>query len=94
MTLSELYPVNLIERYKGTATEAQAVEYASDRLNFSSDTLNLRAGDTVSFVGGHDLEFLYTTKVIGVDSNDNVYVLWDCYWLPLNVTQRKLKKLN
>ena len=64
-------------------------------LNPSNPSLN-KVGDTISFIGGYNSDIEYITKIIRMGNEAEVYVAWDCYWLPIDTLSpnRQFKNLS
>ena len=54
---------------------------------------NLKVGDKILFYGGYNRDILYLSEILGFNNEDGAYVLWDCYWFPLNLNTRKYKRV-
>lgn len=48
-----------------------------------------KAGDIVLFYNGYFVKMF--TEVLGFDGDGNAYLLWDCYWFPMNLDERRIK---
>lgn len=86
---------DLIEKYKDSDIKDKFASYKEKTNGFTetNSALDLKVGDTVQFVGGYDKNILYTTEILGFDSDGDAYVLWDCYWIAINLPNRQYKKL-
>lgn len=63
--------------------------------NFSDTNaeLGLKTGDIVTFISGYNSDLKYTTEILGFDANDGkAFMLWDCYWFPVDLNERKFVK--
>jgi len=78
-------------------TQAKAHEWIKENLDegFYEDD-KFTVGDEISFMGGYNDDILYKSKIIGIDTNGHLHVIWDCYWFPINPEDDKriIKKLN
>ena len=90
---------NLLTRYsdkqkenfrQGFLTKSQSWKGMTD-----TDPLNqLKIGDTVQFLAGYDKNIMYTTEVIGFDTDNKIYMLWDCYWFGIDRDDRTLTLIS
>lgn len=53
--------------------------------------LNLKTGDVVVFVGGHDSNVEFRSEILGFNDAGYAYVLWDCYWMAIDLKSRLVK---
>ena len=92
----EYLKINLLEKYdedrQKKYTEAFE-QYKSKLTSFKESHKYLNVGDTIEFISGYNLDIIYTTKILGFDSEDNIYVLWDCYWSPIRLSDFN-RKIN
>lgn len=92
----QIKPINLLEKY----SDEQKTEFVSEFLNFkekitgfvtTNSEYDLSVGDIILFKNGFDIEMI--TEVLGFDSDGDCYLLWDCYWAPIRLGERFIKKL-
>lgn len=98
--------INLIEEYNSHKNGGAQYwrdefnKWKSERLDLDiSDTnadLRLKTGDLISFMSGHNGDINYISEVLGFNSDGRIFVLWDCYWFPINPSdlKRKIEKLE
>ena len=86
--------VNLIDKYKDSDIEEEFDKFKSKVKGFTDENTkhNLKTGDTITFVGGYNDDLEFTSKILGFDSDGHAFVLWDCYWFPVNLDTRQLIK--
>jgi hypothetical protein len=48
-----------------------------------------KAGEIVLFYNGYGVKMF--TEVLGFDEDGNTYLLWDCYWYPINLKERRIQ---
>jgi len=82
--------IDLIKKYSQDKQLLREIEEFSSGLLESHE--DLKKGDIVTFKGGHDGNIDFKSQLIGFDKNGNSYVVWDCYWFPLNES-RNLEKV-
>lgn len=51
-----------------------------------SDKTSFKTGDVVCFKNGYDVPMI--TEILGFDEDGKAYMLWDCYWCPINLVDR------
>lgn len=57
-------------------------------VNYKFD---LQTGDRILFKNGYDVEM--ETEILGFNEDGDAYLLWDCYWFPIRLKERLIKKL-
>ena len=77
-------------------TTQKALQWIEENLDhgfYENDEFTV--GDEISFMGGFNDDILYKSKIIGIDTNGWLYLIWDCYWFPIDPTDenRKIQKL-
>lgn len=72
----------LIEEYKSSNSNEIYTNYNAE--------FDLSTGDIVTIRAGYNSDIAYTTKIWGFDSEGLAYVIWDCYWVPLELSERLL----
>ena len=90
------FPIfNRIKKYKDSDIKEKFASYKEKIKGFTetNSELDLKVGDTVQFVSGYNLDMLYTTEILGFDSDGDAYGLWDCYWVAVILPIRQYKKL-
>lgn len=98
-TNHENFPVfNLLERNPkfNTEYEKKFAEYKNKVTGFSDTNteLGLKSGDVVKFISGYNSDLKYITKILGFDADGKAFMLWDCYWFPVDLVERKFDKLS
>lgn len=88
--------INLLEKYNDDTQKefTESFEKYKVKLTGVKDThKHLRVGDVIEFIAGYNLDIIYITKILGFDSEGDIYLLWDCYWSPIRLTDpnRKIK---
>ena len=95
--------VNLLEKYK---TSGEDVEYeeAFNKMKAKGESVfsdenekyGLKTGDVIQFIAGYNDDIKYTTKILGFDKDGDAYVLWDSYWFPVKLgdKRRQVKKME
>ena len=79
--------IDLLKQY----TEDKTLLSNIKKLNLSSEHPKFKVGNIITFYAGYNKDILYKSKIIGFDKND-IYVLWDCYWSPIqDDVNRKIK---
>lgn len=57
----------------------------------SFSEFSLKKGDRILFLNGYGIPMI--TEILGFNHKGDAYLLWDCYWFPINVKERLIKKL-
>lgn len=88
--------VNLLEKYN-EETQREYTEafdkYKAKIKGFKESHEHLKVGDIIELIAGNNYDIKYTTKILGFDSDGDIYLLWDCYWSPIRLSDpnRKIK---
>lgn len=88
--------VNLIERYKSSDIEQKFEQFAKRIPSFTLENkeLQLKANDVIKFIGGYHNNIAYKSKILGFAPNGDAFLLWDCYWLNVDLTTRLIEKVK
>jgi len=78
---------NLTEKYKSDSSIIRGIE----KMKLTSNHSKFKIGDVIQFYGGYNNNILFQSKITGFDKNGGIYVLWDCYWFPINMADVKRK---
>jgi hypothetical protein len=82
---------DLIEKY---GSRKDLMEKISKRQFFQYHT-KFKIGDIISFYGGYNDDIQFKSKIIGFSNDGGIFVIWDCYWLPIYDNDiRKIVKLT
>ncbi len=65
------------------------MKHKIERLTDNNAKYNLKTGDIIIFKNGYNVPI--KSKILGFE-NDNAYILWDCYWIPIDLNTRLIKK--
>ena len=96
------YPINnkkhLVVNLQEKANFAQEKENAkkwiaerAERLGMTDTNGTLKAGDVVSFLSGYNNDIRYTTEIVAFDKDGLAYLVWDCWWVGIDLTERKYR---
>lgn len=85
---------NLIDKYNNSTIREEFEIFKNklkERNNFSEEnkSLNLKIGDVVTFIGGYDNDIEFTSEILGFTSEGKAFVLWDCFWLDIDLIERR-----
>lgn len=85
---------NLIDKYNNSTIREEFEIFKNklkERNNFSEEnkSLNLKIGDVVTFMGGYDNDIEFTSEILGFTSEGKAFVLWDCFWLDIDLIERR-----
>jgi hypothetical protein len=100
-TNTDMLHINLLDKY----TENDDADIIRNKFeNYKSkikgfkethNELDLKIGDIIEFTSGYNDDIRYTTEILGFDSDDDIYLLWDAYWSPIrNSKIRDIKKIS
>lgn len=89
--------INLLDRQE-TKNARKAFENwkleKGKEVSEKSQKLGLKKGDVVEFFGGFSNHLRYITEILGFDNETGkAYMLWDCYWFPVDLEKREVKKV-
>lgn len=65
---------------------------SAQRIYETNAEFELIQGDWIAFHNGYNLEFI--SEILGFDEDGNAYVLWDCYWTPVNLKNSLIKRID
>lgn len=85
---------DLIEKYSNKGIEEKFEQFRQiqrETITLQNEDGTLKAGDIVEFMGGYNNDIHFRSKILGFDGYGNVYVLWDCYWLAIDLWKRRIK---
>lgn len=90
----ERIKINLIDKYNNSTIREEFEKFKKklqERNNFSDEnkSLNLKIGDVVTFIGGYDSDIEFTSEILGFTSEGKAFVLWDCFWLDIDLIERR-----
>lgn len=93
-------PINLIEKYEENPNtyhdlKEKCLEWLGKQegITDKSKEYMLKKGDVILFKNGYDIHMI--TEVLGFDeTGNNAYLYWDCYWFPLDIGTRLIKRLS
>jgi len=86
--------LNLIEKYQDSDIQEKFNQFKSeiDGFSDSNENFDLKTGDVIKFIGGYDSNIEFTSQILGFNSKGFAFVLWDCYWVALNLHERLISK--
>lgn len=71
--------------------QSKAMNYIEKMEDFTPDNETFKVGDVIEFYSGFNSDILYKSKILGFNKQGQIFVLWNCYWSPLNVDIAKPK---
>ena len=82
--------IDLIEKSKSVEASFYEGLRVSGRIEpfeytTTNEKLGLKAGDIIEFWSGYHNDIRYRTKILGFDNAGKAYMLWDCYWSPVDL---------
>lgn len=89
---TEFLKINLLYRYFNDVEDLYREKFNSFKSKikgFKEEYEGLKIGDVIEFVGGYNSDILYTTEILGFDQDGDIYLLWDCYWFPIRLSDSK-----
>jgi hypothetical protein len=86
---------DLVEKYQNDEKLKSDIKKFFDERPQPNNHPTIKVGDTVRFMAGYNGDIQFTSQVTATNGND-IYVLWDCYWVNINTTcpKRKVKKIE
>lgn len=82
------YKERIIEIKKRFQSYVQTNEKFFSEKN---EKLNLKTGDIINFIGGENDDIEFRSEILGFNDEGFAYVLWDCYWLAIDLEKRLIK---
>jgi hypothetical protein len=86
-------PINLLD-CKYNSEYAEKFNLFKAKIKGFTDynkEFSLKIGDVILFRNGYDVEMI--TSILGFDDEGLAYLLWDCYWFPINLKERLIKQM-
>jgi len=95
---TEYLKINLLYKYFGDTEKLYREQFESYKpkiKGFKDNHEGYKIGDVIEFVAGYNYDILYTTEILGFDQDGDIYLLWDCYWSPIRLSDpnRKIRKV-
>jgi len=91
---------NLVERYQ----ENNNYDYYKNKFNEfkasingftdKNEKFNLETGDVIKYISGYNSDIIYTSEILGFNEFGHAFVLWDCYWYPVNLEKNMVEKVR
>lgn len=90
---TDIDPFDLLLNPYCSEYEAKFNESITRRSGFSNvnESLGLKTGDVILFKNGYDLPMI--SKILGFDKDGQAFMLWECYWAPIRLSNRLIKHL-
>ena len=83
---------NLIIKYQ--REKASMISEIKNLVCYTATHPKYKIGDIIEFYGGYNEDILYRSEIIGFGSNNDIFVLWDCFWFPITDNkQRNIKNI-
>lgn len=77
--------IDLIEKYEHN----ENIQTGIARMVKQRKHPKFKIGDEIEFLGGFHGDILYKSKIVGFNDDGGIYVIWDCYWLPIYDTKER-----
>ena len=98
---NEMLHINLLNKYIENGNDIlyrekfDKFKHKIEGFKETHDELDLKIGDIIEFNGGYNNDIRYTTEILGFDSDNDIYLLWESYWYPIkNDNKRNIIKVN
>lgn len=62
-----------------------------EKSNLSNNGNGFKAGDIINIVAGYNSNINYKIEILGFEGIDT-FLLWDCYWMPIDLNKRLIKR--
>ena len=82
---------DLIQRYKDQELLDKITEFQKQLINTHP---KFKVGQVISFLGGMNRDLPYKSKITGFNKDGGIYVVWDCYWFPIEDTLTREIKIE
>lgn len=91
-------PWNLLESKSGERIDEIRLKFNDYKLKIdgfidSNEKMNLKSGDKILFIGGYYDNIEMISEILGFDSDGMAYILWECFWFPIDLNKRMIKKV-
>ena len=74
--MQKMLEIDLRKKSEGHRQKALALE------GLQKTNGKFSRGDVIEFWGGYNNDIRYTAEISGT-INDEIYLIWDCYWFPI-----------
>ena len=74
--------------------ERKAFEAKVKDYSLENKGLNLKAGDKVNFISGYNSDLRYIAEILGFNEEGKAYILWQCWWFPVDLPKRDYFKVD
>ena len=98
---NDMLHINLLDKYRESGNDIlyrekfDKFKHKIEGFKETHDELDLKIGDIIEFNGGYNNDIRYTTEILGFDSDNDIYLLWESYWYPIqNDNKRNIIKVN
>ena len=80
--------INLLTKRFAKAYKADALRYAKKhQLDKAHD--RFAVGDKITFWAGYNGDIRYLSEITGIDENGDIFVVWDCFWFPIQDNDKR-----
>lgn len=73
--------INLIEKHLDN--KENFIGKIQKFKNYKPNHNKFKIGNIIEFFGGMNNDIRYRSEILGFDTDNDIYVLWDCYWFPI-----------
>lgn len=94
-----IFPIDIITRQGAERTVDYRERFAQLkernahwRIADTNEKHGLKTGDVILFRNGYDVEMI--TEILGFDDDGKAFMLWDCFWAPIDMDERLIRKMN
>lgn len=85
--------VNLLTKKYVEEYREQFEAYKSKVKDFTTQgPAGVNAGDIILFLNGYDVPMI--SEVLGFNEGGKAFLLWDCYWFPVDLNDRMIEVIN
>lgn len=68
--------------------ESEKYRKAATSQSLANDNQEFRAGDVIEFFTGYNNDIRARAEIAGTNGSD-IYLVWDCYWFPIQDDERR-----
>lgn len=78
------YPVfDLVSKYdERDMNQTLAYKEKNSLLNVHPSN-GLKENEIIHIISGYNSDMIYRVKILGFDTDGNIYLFWDCWWFPV-----------
>lgn len=79
MTHEKKLHIDLLVGYKSSTVLKKNIA----DMKLGTEHKKFKVGQVIWFTAGYNSDIRYKTEITGFSDSGDIYLLWDCYWFPI-----------